>query len=78
MSGEQTEGFVPDITHANRIYTLGSTIWGSGCTFGEYAVQVQKVQGPWVLANVQLVYGGGNQPFRQMWIHVNSVAWGRV
>ena len=75
-----TEGpdSLPEIMHANRIYTLGSTVWGNGCTFGEYPVQVQKVQAQWVLVNVQLVYGNGNQPFRQMWIHAASVAWGRV
>ena len=50
-----TEGpdSLPEIMHANRIYTLGSTVWGNGCTFGEYPVQVQKVQRQWVLANVR-------------------------
>jgi hypothetical protein len=68
---------LPDITAANRIYAIGATPWGNGSTFGEYAVQVQKVQGNWVLASVLLVFAGGQQ-WRQMWLHIASVAWGRV
>jgi hypothetical protein len=67
---------LPEIAHANRMYTLGSTIWGNGCTFGEFPVQFQKIQGQSVLVNVQLVYGGGNQPGRQMWVHAPNVARG--